>query len=319
MNVSEPPARFGRIDILDIARGVALLAMLVYHFTWDLGFFGYLSPDTAVTGGWRLFARGIAISFLVLVGVGLVLAHGQGIRWRPFLRRLAEVLAGAFAITVATLLFSPGSFVFFGILHQIAVGSLLGLLFLRSPFLATAIAATVVIVLPTQFETALTNPRWLAWIGFSAQEPLSNDFVPVFPWTGCILAGMAMAQFAGRFGLFERLAALNPSLRPARPLARLGRHSLAFYLIHQPVSIAIVAGLAQVFPPDQLARFQESCRQTCGAEAETGFCDRYCGCVEEKLAADTTLERLLANRLDDADNERVRATVEACSFDPAAR
>ena len=83
----ETGASPARITAIDAARGVALIAMAIYHFTWDLQFFGYLEPGTATTGGWKLFARCIASSFLFLVGVGLVLAHGHGIRWPGFGRR----------------------------------------------------------------------------------------------------------------------------------------------------------------------------------------------------------------------------------------
>ncbi|WP_273795314.1 heparan-alpha-glucosaminide N-acetyltransferase domain-containing protein, partial [Brucella intermedia] len=49
--------RLGRIDI---ARGIALITMAVYHFGWDLEFFGYMAPGTTAHGGWKLFARCIA-------------------------------------------------------------------------------------------------------------------------------------------------------------------------------------------------------------------------------------------------------------------
>ncbi|ENR15137.1 hypothetical protein C066_01046 [Brucella sp. UK5/01] len=38
-----PRPRLGRIDI---ARGIALIAMAIYHFGWDLEFFGYMAPAT---------------------------------------------------------------------------------------------------------------------------------------------------------------------------------------------------------------------------------------------------------------------------------
>ena len=66
-----------RIEWLDVARGAALIAMAVYHFTWDLEFFGYVLPGTTGFGAWKLFARCIASSFLFLVGISLVLA-GRG-------------------------------------------------------------------------------------------------------------------------------------------------------------------------------------------------------------------------------------------------
>jgi uncharacterized membrane protein len=104
---SPPP----RIPAVDVARGVALLAMFVYHFTWDLGFFGFIPLQAGVDPAWRLFAKLIAGSFLVLVGVSLVLATRGGIKPRPFLIRLAMVSAAALAVTVATLYTTPQSFV----------------------------------------------------------------------------------------------------------------------------------------------------------------------------------------------------------------
>lgn len=316
MSVSQPVRRTGRIEVLDMARAVALLAMLVYHFTWDLEFFGYLPSGTAVTGGWRLFARGIAISFLVLVGIGIHLAHADGIRWKPFRFRLAQIAAGAAIISLGTYILTPGSFVFFGILHQIAVGSVLALAFLRLPAMVTLLAALATVLLPLGLESPAFDTRWLAWIGFSQTEPLSNDFVPVFPWTACILFGLGVAQFAGPRGVFAWLARLNGRVARVSPLGRLGRHSLAFYLIHQPVSIALIAGFAQVFPPDQLARFGESCQASCIATADAAFCDRYCSCVERSLMEGDVLTRLLAQRGTDADQRRLTETVSTCSFDP---
>ena len=87
-----PPQNAGRrIEMLDLARGVALFAMASYHFSWDLEQFGYLEPATATTGLFKLYARSIAASFLFLAGVSLMLAHGEGLRPRAFARRLAMV------------------------------------------------------------------------------------------------------------------------------------------------------------------------------------------------------------------------------------
>lgn len=79
-----------RIDTIDLARGLALVAMAIYHFAWDLEFFGYAEPGLTALPGWKLFARSIASSFLFLVGVSLVLAHGRGIRWKGFWRQIGR-------------------------------------------------------------------------------------------------------------------------------------------------------------------------------------------------------------------------------------
>src|SRR6478752_3068896 len=110
-----------RIGLLDTLRGAALIAMATYHFTWDMEFVGYLTPGTAETGWLKLYARAIASTFLFIVGVSLVLANTPETRWASFWKRFAMIAAASVAISVATYFFMPGEWIFFGILHCIAV------------------------------------------------------------------------------------------------------------------------------------------------------------------------------------------------------
>jgi uncharacterized membrane protein len=227
-----------RIVAIDLARSVALLGMAVFHFTWDLELFGHIPPGTTLQGGWAVFARAVAGSFLFLAGVSLVLAHGEGIRWPGFLRRLVLVAAAALMITVATFLAMREAFIFFGILHSIAVASVLGLLFLRAPVWLTLAAAVAVWTLPEVFRSPAFDSRWLAWTGLAETSPRSFDFVPVAPWFAATLLGIAAAQAGTAAGVWDRLrGAPGPVLRA---LAWPGRHSLAVYLLHQPVLIGLV-------------------------------------------------------------------------------
>jgi uncharacterized membrane protein len=228
-----------RILAVDLARSVALLGMAVFHFTWDLEFFGYLTPGTTLQGGWAVFARIVAASFLFLAGLSLVLAHGQGIRWGGFLRRLAMVGAAALAITLATYFAMREAFIFFGILHSIAVASVLGLAFLRAPVWLVLAAAAAVWFLPEIARAPAFDPRWLAWTGLAETPPRSFDLVPVAPWFAATLAGIAAGRAGEAAGLWDRLrgGASGPLLRAA---AWPGRHSLAVYLLHQPVLIGLL-------------------------------------------------------------------------------
>ena len=289
-----PPAPYKRIAAIDVARGLALLAMASYHFTWDLEFFGYTQPGLTAVGGWKLYARAIATTFLFLVGVSLVLAHGRGVRWRGFWQRLAMVAGAAVAITAATRIAVPDGFIFFGILHQIALASVLGLLFLRVPALLTASIAALVVIAPFYLRSAFFDHPALWWLGLSSTPPRSNDYVPVFPWFGAVLAGIAATKLAAAAGLLARLAKL-PAGRLARPLVFIGRHSLAFYLIHQPVLIASLWLVSQIAPAPVLPReasFLKSCQVSCEETRDSAFCPAYCGCMLKALAGDGTLERL---------------------------
>jgi uncharacterized membrane protein len=228
-----------RILAVDLARSVALLGMAVFHFTWDLELFGHIAPGTTIQGGWAIFARAVAGSFLFLAGVSLVLAHGDGIRWRGFLRRLAMVAAAALAITAATFLAMRDAFIFFGILHSIAVASVLGLLFLRAPVWLILAAAAAVWLLPDLARAPAFDPRWLAWTGLAETPPRSFDLVPVAPWFAATLLGIAAGRMGQAAGLWDRLRTASPG--PVLAAAAWpGRHSLAVYLLHQPVLIGLV-------------------------------------------------------------------------------
>lgn len=283
-----------RIVAIDAARGAALLAMASYHFTWDLEFFGYAPVGLTEFGGLKLYARCIASTFLFLVGVSLVLAHTHGIRWNGFWKRLGMVAAAALAITIATYFATPNAFIFFGILHQIALASLLGLAFLRLPALATLVIAGLVIITPHHLRSPFFDHPSLWWVGLSTVPPRSNDYVPLFPWFGAVLAGMAATKLASSAGFLAWLADRKLA-RVARPLEFAGRHSLAFYLVHQPLLVACVWLFSQVWPAQVASLetgFMNSCEASCRETRDADFCPRYCTCMLDALNLDDGLDKL---------------------------
>ncbi len=84
---------------------------------------------------------------------------------------------------------------------------------------------------------------------------------------------MALARLALSTGIAARLALWRPG-GWSRLLRFGGRHSLAVYLLHQPLLIGCVWLFSQVFPaPDvpREVRFQQSCEQTCGQTLDSAF------------------------------------------------
>ncbi|WP_245426846.1 DUF1624 domain-containing protein [Mesorhizobium sp. YM1C-6-2] len=315
--MTNEPQPKGRIDAIDIARGTALLAMAIYHFTWDLEFFGYVPPGMTAIGGWKLFARCIASSFLFLVGVGLFLGHARGIRWRGFWRRLAMVAGAALAISIVTYIAVPDGFIFFGILHQITLASLLGLLFLRLPAAVTLIVAAAVIAAPHYLRSPFFDDPWWWWTGLSENRPRSNDYVPVFPWFAAVLAGIAAAKIAQQTGLFARLARLRT---PAWtwPLSFGGRHSLAVYLIHQPVLIACIWLFSQIFPAAEVpreVRFLQACEASCREQRDTTFCTRYCGCMLGTLEREGVIESVYGGERSETLRGKVEEIAGRCTVE----
>lgn len=237
--------RRGRILALDLARTGALVAMAVFHFAYDLETFGYLPRGTVLTGGWRLLALCTAGSFLFLAGVSLWLAHGQGARWPSFWRRFLKIALAAALITVATRVAIPQAFIFFGILHCIAAASLVGMAVLRLPAVALIGLAALAFAAPEFARSGLFDPWPLWWTGLQTVPVIAVDYVPLVPWVGPFLLGLAAGRIGTRSGLWTRATGWSGG-RLAQVLAWPGKHSLAVYLLHQPVLIALVWSYTQL-------------------------------------------------------------------------
>lgn len=309
-----------RFAIVDIARGVAIIAMIAYHLCWDLSYFRFIAADVGYDPQWVVIARSILAVFLFLVGVGLVLGHGRGIRWASFWRRWTFVVAGALVITVATWFAFPDSFVYFGVLHAIALLSLLALPFLAAPLWLPIVVAIVVIGLPFVYSDALFNEKLFSWLGFWQVPPPANDLVPVFPWFGAVLLGAIAARLVLASSLAARLAAINPPGRLARVLAFMGRWSLLIYLAHQPILLGLVYPAAAILQPQiamRTADFLGSCQSTCEAGGTSApLCTTYCQCglktVEDNDLWDAVYSGLLSAQeqtILDASNRQCSAVI----------
>lgn len=273
-----PGLRGPRIALFDALRGAAILAMVVYHVAWDLYVLGFSTTDVISEPGWAAFQRAIVSSFLLLVGVGLVLAHGDGISWRPFWRRFAMIAGAALLVTAGTYVVFPEYFVFFGILHAIALFSLVGLSFVRAPLWLIAAAIVLVMLPPALVTDPAMIARPLSWIGFWPTPPMTTDIVPVFPWFGVVLIGILATRLLRRSPLWPALTRLSLGNPAGRALRWLGRWSLVIYLVHQPL---LYGGLSLLAPgtPDEIG-FVRQCEATCQANGgEPGYCARYCGCA----------------------------------------
>ncbi|MGU3662849.1 DUF1624 domain-containing protein [Methylobacterium sp. A49B] len=242
-----------RLPIIDAARAAALVAMAAYHTLWDLGHLRLTEENYAGTPAGRSAAEVIAGSFLILVGVGLVLMNGRGVRMRPTLLRLARIGAAALAVTVGTWFTFPDAFVFFGVLHCIALSSVLGLPFLYLPIPVTALAATAVLAAPHFAQAPIFDAPPLLFLGLGTVTPRTNDYVPLFPWFGLVLVGLVLGRAALPALAGSRLGAWLPRSGIGRAATFAGRHSLAIYLIHQPVLLALLTGLVTVTGPNPRA------------------------------------------------------------------
>lgn len=231
-----------RIYLIDYARGFAIIAMAIFHFTWDLEFFGFVERGLTTTFEWKTFARCIASSFLFLAGMSLILGHDPNIRAKSFINRLIWLVGAAAIISAATYYAMPGAPIFFGILHSIAAASVIGLFLRKLPAIILVLLAIFVFLAPFYLRSEFFDAPLLWWVGLNANIPRSNDYVPLLPWLAPFMIGMACAKYFRAKGLFEQLRnnQTPPSNIFSKALSFLGRHSLATYLLHQPILLGVV-------------------------------------------------------------------------------
>ncbi len=229
---------------LDALRGGLVFLMIIYHAAY-IGVMQGIVAIELYTGFWWLFPRAIAAGFIGLSGWSLDAKKADGSPYGYFARRAARLALPALCVSAASLvMFGAGSFVFFGILHALALSSLLAWPLLGRPALALA-AALIALAAGLALGPLRFDWPYLAWLGFRPRGLYPVDYLPLLPW-------FAWAAFgAAAHGLVRRLPA-----RPSRPepprapgakgipaaaraivrsLAFLGRHSLAIYLAHLPL------------------------------------------------------------------------------------
>ena len=313
-----------RLPVIDMARGAALIAMFGYHLTWDLADFGFIAPQAPFSPGMRLFSHIIASSFLFIAGASLVLARRMPFRWGAYWRRIGVVAAAAAAVSIASWALFPDGLILFGILHCIAVASLLALPFLFLPWPAALGAAVVAASLPFAVASQVFDGPGLIWTGLGTVQPNSNDFRPLLPWAAALLAGVGVMQFALPRGGLAALARVDGASAPARALAFGGRHSLLIYLVHQPIFFAALTTAVWAFGPPSAAPpaldeapFRAGCERQClGSGASPGVCVSACGCAARGMKRLNLWDKLARNELDAAEKAILSRLAADCVAHP---
>ncbi|MDR0781035.1 MAG: DUF1624 domain-containing protein, partial [Pseudomonadales bacterium] len=183
------PTAVYRHNHIDALRGLAMLGMIAYHFSFDLNHFGYLWQDFYADPFWTWQRTGIVSLFLLCAGIGQALAVCNGQEWPRFWRRWAQVAGCALLVSVGSWLMFPRSWISFGVLHAMAVmllrarwllarGWLRGitpwlagaLLVWSAPWLGDLLRTNASLALQTAFDS-----RWLNWLGVVTHKPITED------------------------------------------------------------------------------------------------------------------------------------------------
>jgi len=236
-----------RLDRIDALRAVAMLWMTAYHLAFDLDHFRLIEQDFHRDPFWTWQRTAIVSLFLFTAGLSQAVALAQGQGWPRFWRRWAQVAGAALLVTAGSMVMFPQTFIYFGVLHGIAIMLImvrltagwggwlwpLGALAVAAKFAAPALMAAVPAL-------AVLNAPGLNVLGFVNRLPVTEDYVPLLPWLGVVWWGVAAGQWALRHRPHWLGADDTPATGIRRGMSVLGRWSLSYYLLHQPVLIALV-------------------------------------------------------------------------------
>lgn len=237
-----------RYDNLDALRGLAMVWMTVFHFCFDLNYFGFMNQNFYEDSFWTYQRSCIVSLFLLCAGMGQAIALHQGLSWSRFWKRWQQVAGAAILVSIGSYFVYPDSFIYFGVLHAVALMLILmrltinlknwlwvlGLLVVALKF----IVPTVFVVIPAM---DVFNQPLLNWLGIVSYKPRTEDYVPLIPWLGVMWIGLASgtALLKNKPQIFSN--DLSSGLQKlVSPLAVLGRYSLSYYLLHQPLLFAVI-------------------------------------------------------------------------------
>ncbi len=228
-----------RLPVVDLARGLAIVQMVAYHFIYDLTYFGWLHFVMTEEAGWVAWRNAIVSQFLLVCGVGIGLGDASGRSGVRFWRRWSQIAAAAALVSLASAwLFGP-RLIWFGILHFVAVALLLARALSALGVLNLAIGAALLAV-GLSVHDARFDPAWVSWIGLVAHKPGTEDYVPLLPWFGVVAIGIGLAWMWRQRGFAVPLSLQRLDSAPARALRWLGRWPLTIYLAHQPIMMGVL-------------------------------------------------------------------------------
>ena len=211
---------------IDLLRGLAIVLMVIFHFSYDLTVFGWADFSTSKDIEWIIFRAVIVSSFLLAVGMSSYSAYQKSVNKNKLIKSVSKLFAVSMFITLGSFFMHPNAWVYFGIIHFVTVALPISVLFVRAPYIALIIGIGCFV----GFWSGILNlyPVWQWSVSNLGIPSRTVDLVSFFPWIGVVLIGV-FVMHKELFQVKVKTSAISDKL------VILGQHSLVIYLIHQPV------------------------------------------------------------------------------------
>ena len=239
----------GRICLLDELRGLAVIAMILYHILYSMTFLFHMECAYPIMLAVYPYEPLISITFITICGICCTFSHNN-------LKRGFLVFSISAVITLATSIFTPSQTIWFGVLHflsiailfytiaektnifnkiSIKIGLFISLAFYiicyNIPKGYIGFSPLFNIELPQEFYSFY----WLSFLGFPSSDFTSGDYFPIIPNIFLFFFGVFLGKIIDNKKLPEFM---YKKLCP--PLDYIGKHALIIYVVHQPLIICVL-------------------------------------------------------------------------------
>lgn len=223
--------------------------MVCFHAAFDAALFGAELPWLFGTVG-TLWQLSIGCTFVVLSG------FCAGLSRRP-LRHAIMLLCCGFLATLVTTLFLPSEQIRCGVLTCLGLCGLVAAAVRKlpkqpkRPILAAVVCLALFLIfyhlpdgylgfgkLSVSVPSALYQSSCGYVLGLPSPHFFSGDYYPLLPWVFLYLCGYFLCGTKPKFAKIRFHSPLS------KPILFLGRHSLAVYLVHQPILMAVFSILS---------------------------------------------------------------------------
>ena len=222
-----------RLIGIDIFRGWAILLMVLFHLCYDLQHFQYINFHIQENTFFIWFRFLIVSMFLFTVGMSLKLTHKDAINYKALKKRALLLSITSLFVSIGSYMVFPQTWIYFGILHFVLLASFIVLPFLNYPK-TTLITAVVSFI---AFHLNILDVHFLfelLAIPLHLPPDITEDVVRFFPWISFVLLGIATVALHWHHKPFDNNF-FNKKGKINSFFTLLGKHSLAIYLIHQPI------------------------------------------------------------------------------------
>jgi len=243
---------FNRFIEIDLLRGLAITLMVFGHILWDLDYFGLVSMNNVV---YAALQKIVPPLFFLLIGMSLIVSkkrvefkteQDENRYYKRLIFRGLKIFSLGMIITIFSMILFPERVVLFGVLHCIGLSVVLSVPFLKYRNYNFLFALMALFSWTIIGQINVNNPTFLHLVAGFHQADVwryTVDYFPLLPWFGVCLLGMVIGDWL--YSSDKRMFRL-PDLsnyRPVKVFSWLGQHSLAIYLVHQPV----IAGALYIF------------------------------------------------------------------------